>query len=104
MQQYYCVCLPGYAGDGYNCTLDIQPTTEADGRTLQICRQGICWCPTGYAAERDSNYCAPIEIITETVSEASTIGEGKSFSFVEEFCHNRHFSSGSFTGSTMLQQ
>lgn len=75
-QEYYCVCLPGYEGDGYNCTLEVQPTTEADGRIFQICHQGICWCPSGYALERDSNYCAPVQVVTEPPLETTT-SEGK---------------------------
>lgn len=75
-QQYYCVCLPGYEGDGYNCTLEVQTTTAADGRIFQICHQGICWCPSGFAVERDSNYCAPVDVVTEPPSETTTTGEG----------------------------
>lgn len=81
-QRYYCVCLPGYEGDGYNCTLAVQPTTEADGTIFQICHQGVCWCPTGYAVERDSNYCSPVETFTDTPSETTT-SEGNYCVFVK---------------------
>lgn len=58
-QEYYCSCLPNYEGDGYTCTP--AAVTQAPGdRVEKQCLLGVCWCPTGYEADNDTNYCEPV--------------------------------------------
>lgn len=36
-----CTCLPGYEGNGRECSL-------AEDTKIRVCLLGACWCPSGY--------------------------------------------------------
>lgn len=54
--EYACLCIRGYSGDGYTCTI-VTPEKKTIPKT---CILGTCWCPTGYT-EVDG-LCAETEI------------------------------------------
>lgn len=78
-QQYFCVCLPEYEGDGYNCRpLEVlSSTTEYSEKISKICVLSACWCPTGYALDKDQEYCEPLQETSEYPVDATTPVDGK---------------------------
>nr|XP_023027888.1 nidogen-2-like [Leptinotarsa decemlineata] len=76
---YYCSCLPGYAGDGYTCyqleTTTIEITTQENfggQKVEQICSVESCWCPDGYRIEYGTNYCVLGEDVTQSGGVSDT--------------------------------
>lgn len=62
---YYCVCLPNFEGNGYDCRPKPVTTTEVnyevntsyEHKEIQRCLMGVCWCPQGYTQELGTKYC-----------------------------------------------
>jgi hypothetical protein len=71
VRHHICVCLPGYAGDGYNCNETSPYNETGDGNSpTPVCLFGVCWCPSGH--ELQNNSCVGKE---EQTTQGSTDGD-----------------------------
>lgn len=71
VHHHICVCLPGYTGDGYNCSDTSLYNETGDGNsTAPSCLFGVCWCPSGY--ELQDSTCVGKE---EQPAEEATDGD-----------------------------
>lgn len=55
INNFACVCLPGFQGDGYSC--EASDGYKGTGVPLPTCLLEVCWCPAGFRFEKQTHQC-----------------------------------------------
>nr|KAG5713679.1 hypothetical protein BaRGS_024727 [Batillaria attramentaria] len=65
--EYYCICNPGYTGDGFNCTDVCEGYCGENGECgYGVSGDAVCSCKYGYTGPR----CSDIDFVSESLNSA----------------------------------